>query len=96
MKGAERYYKGLKWNKFKLRKGTVLMLKPYVLMEDNKVSSKAVPGTIVYINRKHHFFVAEFKYPHGSFREAFKFYERDDFACLVPSVLTYMKTERSR
>lgn len=77
------YNKPVHWKKFNLRIGEVLMLRPYVLMENNKVCRDPVPGTVVYINHKHHFFTAEFKSPSGSFRESFKFYTKDDMACYL-------------
>ena len=46
------------------------------------VLRKKFDAEIVYINRKHWYFMVCFKFPTGgSFRESFKFCEKDGFIC---------------
>jgi hypothetical protein len=60
------------------------MVKPYVNSDSmGRTIKKSIPGTIVYINWKHRFYVAEYDCPGGKIREAFKFCMRDDLACLL-------------
>ena len=63
----------------KIRIGTELRLVPYINTYDRQPGlQKALPCKVVYINRPHRFFTVEFKFKFGSFREAYKFYERGD------------------
>ena len=36
-------------------------------------SNEALPCKIVYVNRRHRYFTAEFAFPGGKFRESFKY-----------------------
>jgi hypothetical protein len=67
----------------KLKIGKELMLCPNVNDKVQNCYKKELPGTIVYINRKHRFFTVEFKFQYGSFRESFKYIEKGDLACLT-------------
>ena len=59
--------------------GTELKLVPYVNTYAQQPGlEKALPCKVVYINRPHRFFVVEFKFKFGSFRESYKYYERGD------------------
>lgn len=62
----------------KIRPGEIVHLKPTVV---SHMEERTVKGKVVYINRKHRYFTAEFSFPGGKFREAFKFdgrgYEHD-------------------
>lgn len=53
----------------KIRIGTELLLTP----NTGDPQQKAVPGAVVYINKPHRYFMAEFKTPFGIIRESFKF-----------------------
>ena len=63
-----------------LKIGTKLPLKQFVLLDSNGRSTvKPIMGTVVYINKPHRFFTAEFTFPNGgSFRESFKFCYKSD------------------
>lgn len=62
----------------KLRIGTKLQLSPYVLTDSRYTEQKKITGTVVYINKPHRFFTAEFVLPYGTFRESFKFHYKSD------------------
>lgn len=65
----------------RLEIGTKLMLMPYVCLDKRgNTSTKPIEGTVVYINKPHRYFTAEFTFPNGSFREAFKFHYKSDLA----------------
>ena len=71
-----------KWHRNEIKLGNTLMLKPFVCLDKiGRTITKPIPGTIVYINHKHRYFTAEFKFDHGSFRESFKFYLKGDLIC---------------
>lgn len=75
-----------KWKQHNIKLGETLMLKPSVCLDKlGKTQRSPIPGTIVYINRKHNYFTAEFNFPTGSFKESFKFYAKDDLACAMQS-----------
>ena len=57
--------------------GAKIPLTPYVFTDRNGWDRKTFMGEVVYINRKHRYFVARFDFPYGSFREAFKFFEKE-------------------
>ena len=63
--------------------GAIIRLIPFVHLDKyGFADTKPIPAKIVYVNWKHRYFTAEFKYPHGgSFRESFKFVEEGDLAC---------------
>lgn len=58
-----------------IRPGETVHLKPTVV---TNMESRTVKGKVVYINRKHRYFTAEFTFPGGKFRESFKFDGKDD------------------
>lgn len=59
--------------------GDTVYLVPYVnLDKKGQTDDKPIPGKVVYINRPHRFFTAEFSYPSGSIRESFKFCPRGE------------------
>jgi hypothetical protein len=63
----------------RLEIGTKLMLMPFVCLDKRgNTSTKPIEGTVVYINKPHRYFTAEFVFPKGSFREAFKFHYKSD------------------
>lgn len=69
-----------------LRIGTKLKLRPAISVDNlGRSVYKAMPCTVVYINKPHRFFTAEFVFPNGgSFRESFKFHYKSD---VVPKKL---------
>lgn len=65
----------------RLEIGTKLKLLPSICVDNlGRTTSKPIEGTAVYINKPHRFFTAEFVFPNGSFREAFKFHYKSDLA----------------
>lgn len=82
---ASKYYpRRIHCKRFIPKIGAKIPLNPYINTDclGRKVRG-ATTGTVVYINRKHRFFIAEFESPGGKIREAFKFCMRDDFACTL-------------
>lgn len=59
--------------------GAKLPLTPHILIDGRFLGrkQKTVTGTVVYINRKHRYFTAEFAFPGGKYRESFKFREKE-------------------
>ena len=81
------YPRRVKFTRFAPKVGTRLMLNPYINKDKfGRTIRGPVPGTVVYINFPHRYYVAEFDCPGGKFREAFKFYIHADFACTVRDV----------
>lgn len=66
----------------RLEIGTKLLLRPSICVDTlGRATSKPIEGTVVYINKPHRYFTAEFVFPTGgSFRESFKFYYKTDLA----------------
>lgn len=66
----------------RLEIGTKLQLRPSICIDTlGRSTSKPLEGTVVYINKPHRYFTAEFVFPTGgSFRESFKFYYKSDLA----------------
>lgn len=65
----------------KLEIGTKLKLLPSICIDGlGRSSQKPIDCTVVYINKPHRYFTAEFVFPNGSFRESFKFHYKSDLA----------------
>ena len=66
----------------RLEIGTKLQLRPSICIDTlGRSTGKPLEGTVVYINKPHRFFTAEFVFPTGgSFRESFKFHYKSDLA----------------
>ena len=72
------------WKRHSIAVGEKLKLKPSICLDKTgRTEQRAIEGTIVYVNFPHRYFTAEFKFPGGSIRESFKFYTKDDMACVV-------------
>lgn len=99
------YYhpRSVKFSRFTPKIGERIMAKPYISKDRvGHTICGRVPGTIVYINVPHRFYVAEFDFNGRKIREAVKFAVRSDFACLVPkpkiedTIETENRTVKSR
>ena len=65
----------------KLEIGTKLKLLPSICVDGlGRSLQKPIDCTVVYINKPHRYFTAEFTFPNGSFRESFKFHYKSDLA----------------
>ena len=58
-----------------IKPGDTVQLKPTVV---SHMDARTIRGKVVYINRKHRYFTAEFTFPSGKFRESFKFDGKGD------------------
>jgi len=61
--------------------GKKMMLTPEVFIDKSGklMNEKDYPCKVVYINRPHRFFTAEFEFPLGNIRESFKYTEEKDY-----------------
>lgn len=58
----------------KIETGTKLRLRPFALLEGclRETKETIFPCTVVYINKPHRYFIVEFSFPGGKFRESYK------------------------
>ena len=61
----------------RLEVGAKMMLTP-VTNKCKDLDARKLPCTVVYVNRPHRFFTVQFDFKYGSFREAYKFFEKGD------------------
>lgn len=56
--------------------GMRVMETPSIMSDGLHRDKEKLEGVVVYVNRKHRFYTAEFKLPGGVFRESFKIYKK--------------------